>query len=106
MREKQNETVFKYSGINAKRYFNLDWQVYDAGSLPKKIKELMGLLVSLAFRCDDCIQYHLLQCKKENVSDSELEETIAIALAIGGSITIPHIRRIWTAWDEMKEDEK
>ncbi len=104
-REKQNETVFKYSGLNAKRYYNLDWRVYDEGALPKKIKELMGLLVSLALRCDDCIQYHLLQCKKENVTDSELEETVAIALAATGSITVPHIRRIWTAWDEMKKDK-
>jgi AhpD family alkylhydroperoxidase len=104
-REKLNELVFKYSGLNAKRYLNLDWQVYNEGTLPAKFKELMGLQVSLALRCDDCIQYHLIQCRDAGVTDSELEEALAIVLAAAGSITVPHIRRIWVAWDEMKAGE-
>ncbi|MFH2036322.1 MAG: carboxymuconolactone decarboxylase family protein, partial [Candidatus Zixiibacteriota bacterium] len=63
----------------------------------------MGLLISLGMRCDDCIQYHLLQCHEFGVTDEELEETLAIGLVVGGSITIPHIRKIWSAWDELKE---
>ncbi len=102
-REELNESVLKYSGLNVKRFFNIDTQTYNEGALPLKIKELMGLLISLGLRCDYCIQYHLLQCHEAGATDEELEETLAIGLVVGGSITIPHIRKIWSAWDELKE---
>jgi AhpD family alkylhydroperoxidase len=105
-RERLNETVMEYSSVNTKRFFSLDWQVYNDGALTKKTKELMGLVVSLALRCDDCIQYHLLQCKSCEVTDEELEETVAVALAAAGSITIPCIRRLWAAWDELKREDR
>jgi len=101
-RERLNEIVMKYAGTNVKRFYNIDWQAYQAGALPAKTKELLGLVASLVLRCDDCIMYHLIRCREEGVTDSELEETIAIGLVVGGSITIPHIRRIWQAWEEMK----
>jgi AhpD family alkylhydroperoxidase len=101
-RERLNEIVMKYAGTNVKRFYNIDWQAYQAGALPAKTKELLGLVASLVLRCDDCIMYHLIRCYEEGVTDSELEESIAISLVVGGSITIPHIRRAWNAWDEMK----
>jgi AhpD family alkylhydroperoxidase len=101
-RERLNEIVMKYAGTNVKRFYNIDWQTYQAGALPAKTKELLGLVASLVLRCDDCIMYHLIRCHEEGVTDSELEESIAIGLVVGGSITIPHIRRVWNAWDEMK----
>jgi AhpD family alkylhydroperoxidase len=104
-RERLNELVLKYSGTNVKRFFNLDWQAYRDGVLPARLKELMGLVTSLVLRCDDCVMYHLIRCREESVTDSELEETLAIGLMVGGSITIPHIRRIWKVWDEMKRGE-
>ena len=101
-REELNEIVMKYANIHIKRFFNLDSQVYREGAIPRKYKELMGLVASLVLRCDDCIKYHILQSKKENVSDDELIEALSIALIVGGSITIPHIRRAVKFWNELK----
>ncbi|MCP4762725.1 MAG: carboxymuconolactone decarboxylase family protein [archaeon] len=102
-RESLNDTVMKYANLNLKRFYNLDSQVYQKGALPCKTKELLGLVTSLVLRCDDCILYHLIQCQKNGITDDELEEAITIGLAVGGSITIPHLRRAFKAWDEMKE---
>jgi AhpD family alkylhydroperoxidase len=104
-RERLNELVLKHSGTNVKRFFNLDRQVYRDGVLPARLKELMGLVASLVLRCDDCIMYHLIRCREESVTDSELEETLAIGLMAGGSITIPHIRTARMVWEEMKQHE-
>jgi GAF domain-containing protein len=101
-RERQNDIVMKYAGQNMKRFYNIDWKVYEDGALPKKTKELLGLVSSTVLRCDDCITYHLVQCKNAGVTDAELEEALAVALVVGGSITIPHIRRAFAAWDEAK----
>jgi AhpD family alkylhydroperoxidase len=101
-RERLNQMVMKYAGTSIKRFYHLDGQVYEEGALPKKTKELMGLVASLALRCDDCILYHLTRCHEEGIRDEELEEALAIGLVVGGSITIPHLRRAFQAWDELK----
>lgn len=101
-REELNKLVMKYAGLPTRRFFSLDGQAYREGALPVKIKELMGLVASLVLRCDDCIKYHIIRCGEEAVSDQELEEAISIALIVGGSITIPHIRRAYAAWESWK----
>lgn len=104
-RERLNEMVMKYGDLIIKRFYNLDSQVYNDGAISKKMKELMGLVASLVLRCDECIMYHIHQCYKEGVIDEELKEALSIALIVGGSITIPHLRRAIKAWDELKENE-
>lgn len=99
-----NDIVMKYADLSIKRFYNLDSKVYEEGALPKKIKELMGLLASLVLRCDDCIKYHVIRCFEEKVTDDEFTETLAIALIVGGSITIPHIRKVFRIWDDMKKE--
>jgi len=101
-REDLNKIIFKYAGTGTKRFWNLDTRAYEDGALPAKVKELLGLTASLALRCDDCVAYHLLQCHKLGVTDAEFEEAMHIGLIIGGSITIPHLRRAFQAWDDLK----
>jgi AhpD family alkylhydroperoxidase len=102
-RERLNEIVMKYAGTNIKRFYSIDSQVYRKGALPAKTKELLGLVASLVLRCDDCVKYHIIRCRDEGVKDDELDEAITIALVVGGSITIPHLRRAFESWDELKQ---
>ena len=86
-----------------KRFFTLDTKTYNAGHLDAKTKELLGLSASMVLRCDDCIAYHIDQCIEHGASDEELFETFDIALIVGGSIVIPHLRRA-VAWvDECRK---
>lgn len=103
-RKQLTEVMLKYSGTNTKRLLNVDWNVYKEGALKAKTKELLGLATSTVLRCDDCITYHLVRCFEEEVTSEELEEALAIAYTVGGSITIPHIRRAWKHWDDMQKD--
>ncbi len=100
-RERANETVMKYAGTGTKRFYNLDHNAYQPGALESRTKELLGLVASLVLRCDDCILYHLDQCHRQGVTKEELEEAVHIGLIVGGSIVIPHMRRLWEAWEEM-----
>ena len=104
-RERLNQIVMKYGGTSIKRFFSIDSQVYSQGRLPVKTKELLGLVSSLVLRCDDCVKYHIIRCHQEGLKDDELDEALAIALVVGGSITIPHLRRALEAWDELKATE-
>jgi AhpD family alkylhydroperoxidase len=102
-REALNEIILGRDDINIKRFFGIDDAVYRAGALPAKTKELLGLVASLVLRCDDCITYHITKAKEHEVSDREFDETMSIGLVVGGSITIPHIRRAYRTWKELSE---
>ena len=101
-RQELNEIVMRYANLSTKRFFSLDSQAYREGSLTRKTKELLGLVASLVLRCDDCIKYHVIRCHEEAVSKEEISEALAIGLIVGGSITIPHLRRAFQAWDELQ----
>ncbi|UCG01243.1 MAG: carboxymuconolactone decarboxylase family protein [Candidatus Heimdallarchaeota archaeon] len=92
-REKMNEVILKEANLEIKRFFNLDSRAYSTGVLSSKVKELLGLVASLVLRCNDCITYHILQCHELGVSKEEFYEAFNVALVVGGSIVIPHLRR-------------
>lgn len=102
-RDKLNAIVLGREDINIKRFFGIDSAVYRAGALDAKTKELLGLVASLVLRCDDCISYHVIRAKEEKVTDQEFDETMSIGLVVGGSITIPHLRRAYRLWEELKQ---
>ncbi|MEE8640069.1 MAG: carboxymuconolactone decarboxylase family protein [bacterium] len=101
-REELNRLVLERAGKEMKRFFNVDAGVYRDGALPAKVKELLGLVSSLVLRCDDCVTHHLTRCNEEGVTDGELEEALAVGLVVGGSVTMPHLRRAFRVWDELK----
>jgi len=88
-----------------KRFFNLDGKAYEDGALPARTKELMGLTASMVLRCDDCVAYHVDQCVRLGVTDEELWEAFDVALIVGGSIVIPHVRRAVEFLDECRAHE-
>lgn len=85
-----------------KRFFGLDGKTYEDGALPAKTKELLGLVASMVLRCDDCVAYHIDQSIKAGATDEELWETFDVALVVGGSIVIPHLRRAVEFLDEAR----
>jgi AhpD family alkylhydroperoxidase len=101
-REQMNERILGSDNLEIKRFFALDTRAYEAGALSVKTKELMGLVASLVLRCDDCVTYHLIRCREEGVSRPEFLEAFNVALVVGGSITIPHLRRAVAALDEIE----
>ena len=94
-REKMNEKILASDHLGIKRFFNLDTMAYHDGALPGKTKELLGLVASTVLRCNDCIDYHLIQCVAAGSTDDELHDALNVALVVGGSIVIPHLRHAY-----------
>ena len=105
-REKMNEKILEKGNLQIKRFFNLDTQAYNDGALPRKTKELIGLVASLVLRCDDCVTYHIIQCVEQKVSDAEFFEAFNIGLIVGGSIAIPHLRSAVEMLEEFRQKER
>jgi len=102
-RERMNARILDSGNLEIKRFFALDTRAYEAGALPVKTKELMGLVASLVLRCDDCISYHIVRCREEGVVRDEFFDAFNVALVVGGSITIPHLRRAVEMLDEVEQ---
>lgn len=99
-RAEMNERLLGSDHLGIKRFFALDTQAYQDGALDKRTKELMGLTASIVLRCDDCITYHIKQCADVGVTRAEFLDAFNVALVVGGSITIPHLRRAIERVDE------
>jgi len=103
-REKMNEKILTEKNLLINRFFALDTRSYEAGALDVKTKEMLGLVSSMVLRCDDCISYHLIRCKESGVNRAELFEIFNIALVVGGSIVIPHLRRAVDLLENMESE--
>jgi AhpD family alkylhydroperoxidase len=104
-RNEGNVKVMEQDFLPYKRFYNLDTNAYSGGEIPEKYKELIGLASSAVLRCNDCILYHLRNAVKFGCTKNEINESMNIALVIGGSIVIPHLRFAMTALDELIKKE-
>ena len=68
-RTRMNDRIAQMDHLGIKRFFNLDTNAYHDGALSAKTKELMGLVASMVLRCNDCIDYHVIQCIDAGFSD-------------------------------------
>ena len=103
-RERMNDRILEEDNLEIRRFFALDDRAYRDGALPSRTKELLGLVASMVLRCDDCITYHLVRCREEGWTDEELFEAFGVALVVGGSIVVPHLRRAVDRLDELADD--
>ena len=102
-RKRMNERILAEPNQVVRRFFALDTQTYQAGALDVKTKELLGLVASMVLRCDDCISYHVAQCREAGVDRDEMFEAFSVALVVGGSIVIPHLRRAVDFLDRLEQ---
>jgi ribonuclease HI len=100
-RAELNEEILNCGHLGIKRFFALDHQAYETGPLDTRTKELLGLVASMVLRCDDCITYHLVRCGEVGWKRDEVIDALNVALVVGGSIAIPHVRRAFARMREI-----
>lgn len=105
-RQRMNARILEHDNQVVRRFFALDTQTYKGGALPAQTKEMLGLVASLVLRCDDCIGYHIAECRNAGVTRDEFFEIFSVGLVVGGSIVIPHLRRAVDFLDELENGAK
>ena len=101
-RAELNQEILNCGHLGIKRFFALDHQAYEPGPLDTRTKELLGLVASTVLRCDVCITYHLVRCGEIGWKRSEVIDALNVALIVGGSIAIPHVRRAFARMREIQ----
>jgi AhpD family alkylhydroperoxidase len=105
-RLKMNERIMGAEHLGIKRFFNLDTAAYRDGALDKRTKEMLGLVASTVLRCNDCMDYHLNRCIEVGWGDEELHDALNVALVVGGSIVIPHLRHAFETIELLREEQR
>lgn len=105
-RSEMNDRILNSGFRDFNKFFALDNKAYIDVALSAKTKELMGLVASMVLRCNDCILYHIDRSIQEGASEQELYESFNIALIVGGSIVIPHLRYAVEKMDEIFNEKK
>ena len=104
-REEGQQKLMALDHLGVKRFLALDSGAYrdhsGDGGLDSKMLELCGLVASFVLRCDDCINYHLQQCVSDGWTREQVVDAMNVGLVVGGSITIPHMRRALLVLDEL-----
>jgi len=101
-RTKMNDRILGADNRAIKRFFGVDTLTYEPGAIDEKTKEMLGLASSMVMRCDDCVAYHVTRCAELGVTDAEMFDIFSVALTVGGSIVIPHLRRAVAFLDELR----
>jgi len=105
-RSEMNEKILNSGFRDFNKFFALDNKAYVDGALNAKTKELMGLAASMVLRCNDCIFYHIDRSIQEGATKEELYETFNVALIVGGSIVIPHLRYAFEVMEDVFKEKE
>ena len=71
------------------------------GALSAKTKELMALVLGVAGHCDPCIGFHVKALVRLGVTRLEVEETLAVAVYMGGGPSLMYSANALAAFEEL-----
>lgn len=81
-------------------FIQMDHAAYTDGELDRKYKELIGLGIALALRCEYCLNIHVKQALEAGATREEVLEAAAVSVAFGGSPSMAYVStRIMKALD-------
>jgi AhpD family alkylhydroperoxidase len=73
------------------------------GALEKKTKELIALAIGVSQRCDGCIGFHMKALVDLGVTRAELEETLGMAVYMGGGPSLMYAADAMLAYEQFNE---
>jgi AhpD family alkylhydroperoxidase len=63
-------------------FLDFDQKAFKDGAIPAKMKELMALAIAQITQCPWCIDAHTKKAARAGASDTEIAETIFVAMAM------------------------
>jgi len=73
------------------------------GALDRKTKELIALALGVAARCDGCIGFHTEAPAKLGASRQEVEETLGMAVYMGGGPSLMYAADAISAFEQFQQ---
>src|SRR5690606_37532789 len=72
------------------------------GALDPKTKELIALAIGVATRCDGCIGFHAQALAQLGATETEIQETLGVAVYMGGGPSLMYAAGALAAFGEFQ----
>jgi AhpD family alkylhydroperoxidase len=66
------------------RFLEMERATYSEGVLPKKVKELIAVGISVQINCESCMQWHIEQAASSGANLHEIVEAVEVGIEMGG----------------------
>ena len=67
-----------------KAFLNMEKAAYSDGALPKQVKELIAVGISVVIDCRSCIQWHIEQAAAAGAGPRQVLEAVEVGIEMGG----------------------
>ena len=81
--------------LNSKTYrafLEMEKATYSDGELPRKIKELIAVGISVVINCESCMEWHIREAAKTGATSKEILEALEVGMEMGGGPATAHAR--------------
>ena len=75
-----------------KAFLDLERAAFADGALPKKVKELVAVGISVVINCESCMQWHIEQAARAGAGEDEVFEAVEVGIEMGGGPATAHAR--------------
>ena len=90
-REAHAELLARDSAVYA-AFLEMERAAFGDGELPKKVKELIAIGISVVVNCESCMQWHVEQAARAGATEGEVLEAIEVGIEMGGGPSTAHAR--------------
>jgi AhpD family alkylhydroperoxidase len=73
-------------------FLEMEQAAFADGVLPKKVKELIAVGISVVINCESCMQWHIEQAAAAGATEREVLEAIEFGIEMGGGPATAHAR--------------
>jgi AhpD family alkylhydroperoxidase len=77
----------KLLSLDSKTYaafLEMERAAFTDGDLPKQVKELIALGISVVINCESCMQWHLEEAVKAGATQQQVLEALEVGMEMGG----------------------
>lgn len=78
-----NGRLLQYNSKVFKVIQELERATFRDGALPKKVKELIAVGISVVNNCESCMQWHISEAVKDGATEREILEAVEVAFEMG-----------------------
>jgi AhpD family alkylhydroperoxidase len=96
-----NGKLIKYNSKVFKAIQGLEEATFKDGALPKKVKELIAIGISVVTNCESCMQWHIGEAVKDGATDREILEAVEVAFEMGIGPAVVNGRFALEVMDEL-----
>jgi AhpD family alkylhydroperoxidase len=100
-REESHRRLMEMKSKVYSAFLAMEAATYADGALPKKVKELIAVGISVVIDCESCMEWHITQAARCGAAREEILEAVEVGIEMGGGPATVSTRFALEVMDEV-----